>query len=653
MKPGLFFSRRAEGKIIPVSFLRLPALIALGAIAFATAPSIISRFQAPVTIDFTADPPSQITAGFYPSEHTPDGLWFAWTRGSFGLVLPTLDRSVAWTITLRLSGSRPDGTTPGLVTNVDGEMRDRATLPGGGFVERTLTIEPRPGGGRGVAIAWAVSPTFVPGGGDSRDLGAQVDWIRLAPSTGSGPRVVLDQQPLAVAGGAAGAVLGVLALPWLASAGLLLLFAACASVIITHGLGPFVAFPWLVIGLSAFASAIVTSLTLPLRATGARVVVAITFVTVALQLLLLTHPDMPIGDAIFHTHRFQDVLGGHYLFASLAPGNYRFPYPIGLYLFALPFSSLTHSTPERMLLLRVIVVVVDAWAAALLYRLVIRWRGDEIAGVGSVAVYHLLPLSFGVIVTANLTNVFAQSLATITLVAAAGAVAREATAQPTRRARFGLSAGVWLVAALAAAAFLSHTSTFAVLGAQLVLAGIALMLSRDESWRRGGRALLVAAAVSIGFVIVVYYAYFMDVYREAFTRIAAETGHATAAAGGRTPLTRLLDVPRQVRLAIGIPAALLAVLGAVRAVADRGRSPIGRLVAAWLAACLMFLLVGIVTPVDLRHLLAALPIVGVLGAVACADGWRSGGIARIAVVAGIAWMVWVAAVSWMGAIGSS
>ncbi|MFI5177658.1 MAG: hypothetical protein ACHQO8_03805 [Vicinamibacterales bacterium] len=632
--------------------LRLVVPVALGALAFAVAPAAISRFQAPVTIDFTADPPPQITAGFYPSEHTPDGLWFAWTRGAFGLSLPTLDRSVAWTVTLRLSGSRPDGTTPDLVTNVDGEVHDRTTLPAGGFVERTLTIEPRPSGGRGLAIAWAVSPTFVPGRGDLRDLGAQVDWIRLAPATGSGPRVVLDKLPLAVWGGAAGAVLGVLALPWLASASLLVLFAVSAGAIITHGLGPFVAFPWLVIGLGAFASAIVTSVALPLRAIGARVAVALTFITVALQLLLLTHPDMPINDAVFHTHRFQDVLGGHYLFASLAPGNYRFPYPIGLYLFALPFSYFTHSTPERMLLLRVIVVVVDASAAALLYRLVVRWRGDDLAGAASVAIYHLLPLSFGVIVTANLTNVFAQSLATMALVAAGSVAAREADGSSPPGARFGPGAGVWLVAALAAAAFLSHTSTFAVLGAQLIFASAALLLSRNDAWKRGGRSLGAAALIAIVLSIAVFYAYFLDVYREAFTRIAAETGHATAAAGGRTPLARLLDVPRGLNLAFGLPAGLLAIGGLVRVLVDRRPSPVGRLIAASLAACLMFLVVGIVTPVDLRHLLAALPLVAMLAAIACADGWRTGGFARIAAIAGFAWMLWVAAVSWMAAISS-
>src|SRR5262249_51784832 len=149
----------------------------------------------------------------------------------------------------------------------------------------------------------------------------------------------LDLRPLVLAGVVVGAAVAVLMLPWLAGLSLILLTAFATAFIETRGLGPFVPFPWLPIAIGAVASAIVTTIALPARTTGGRLVVAITFITVGLQLLLLTHPDMPVNDAIFQTHRFQDVLGGHYLFASLAPGNYRFPYPIGLYLFARPFAA--------------------------------------------------------------------------------------------------------------------------------------------------------------------------------------------------------------------------------------------------------------------------------------------------------------------------
>ena len=630
-----------------MTWVRAGCFVALGAAAFAFGPGLASRVQPPITIDFSSDPPSQLTAGFYPVEHTPDGHWFAWTRGVFGLALPSLDRSTPWTVTLRIAGARPDGATPELVANIDGVSNDRLVLPAGGFVERTYTIGARPGE-RGLAVAWTVSPTFVPGGGDTRVLGAEVDRLELAP-VGASSRVAFNRGPLLLTGAVFGAVMVALGLSSLGGTCLILTAAGAISIVITRGLGPFVTFPYLPIALGAFAATIAATIALPARTAGGRLVGGITFVTVVLQLLLLTHPDMPIGDAIFQTHRFQDVLGGHYLFASLAPGNYRFPYPIGLYLFARPFASFTPTTADRMMLLRVIVVAMDAFASALLYRLVMRWRGDELEAVGTVVAFHLLPLGFGVIVTANLTNVFAQSLAMITLVVAGLVIARIASDDKPAAGVAWTSACA--IGALAAAAFLSHTSTFAVLGTQLVLAGAALLVSRRPSWRPAGRTLILAAIGALIFAIAVYYAYFMDVYREAFTRIARETGHATAAAGGRTPITRLIELPRGLTVTFGLPAMLLGVVGAIRIARDRSPSPMRTLVVMWLIACGLFMIVGIITPVDLRHLLAALPIIGIFAAVGFAGLWRSGSGGRWAAVAAAAWMGWVTAISWAGMLG--
>ena len=80
----------------------------------------------------------------------------------------------------------------------------------------------------------------------------------------------------------------------------------------------------------------------PLRNT-ARFVAAFSAGALFLKLLVLLHPDMPIGDAMFHAHRFQGVLGGNLYFTSIAPGSYSFPYPPGLYVFAAPFAGLVRA----------------------------------------------------------------------------------------------------------------------------------------------------------------------------------------------------------------------------------------------------------------------------------------------------------------------
>ena len=66
----------------------------------------------------------------------------------------------------------------------------------------------------------------------------------------------------------------------------------------------------------------------------ARFVAAFAAAALYLKLLVLLHPPMPVGDAVFQAHRFEWVLSGRYYFTSIAPGGYEFPYAIGLYVVA-------------------------------------------------------------------------------------------------------------------------------------------------------------------------------------------------------------------------------------------------------------------------------------------------------------------------------
>lgn len=630
-----------------MAWARTATFAVLGAVLFSVLPHLTYPLQSTATVEFAADPPARLLSGFYPVEHTREGFTFAWTRGSFGLMFPGLDRTRRWTVTIRLAAARPDGTSPRLAASIDGHVQPMLALPPSGFVERQFTLEALPGGARGASLAFAVVPTFIPGPSDRRELGVQVDWIRLeTPARWAG---LPGGTPPAGAGLVAGALVGALAAPPAAGLAVLVLLAAGAATVATHSLAPFTALAWLPVTASALASAVVARLALPRRSPGSGLVAAVTFAAAELELLVLFHPAMPIGDALFHTHRFMDVLGGHLLFTSIAPGNYQFPYPVGLYVAAAPLARWAVSVADKMALLRLVVVAVDGLASALLYRLVISWRGDVLAGVAAVIGYHLLPLSFSTIATGNLTNVFAQSLAMVALVAACGA-ASALIAKETRPSQQALWSAGGFVGLVACAAFLSHTSTFAVLGAQLVMAGLALGASRTPARRRAGLVLLAGVVAALGVAVVVYYAHFMDVYRTAFTRAAAETGHATAAAGGRTPLARLLDVPRLLDICYGMPGALLAAAGGLRVARERAGSPTRTVLGMWLLACLVFLIVGIVTPIDLRHYLAALPVVAVLAGVAVADGWRARGPARLAVGLVALWAAWVGAVSWFGVL---
>jgi len=372
----------------------------------------------------------------------------------------------------------------------------------------------------------------------------------------------------------------------------------------------------------------------------ARFAAAFSASSLLLKLLVLLHPDMPVGDAMFQAHRFQDVLSGHLFFTSTAPGGYLFPYAPGLYAFAALFANLASRGAADMALLRAVAASADAAAALLLYSAIVRARGDRLAGACAVAIYHLLPLDFGVLSVGNLTNAFAQSVSVGALVMMASPALRF-----ERR---------WILAgfvALVTAAFLSHTSTFAILSVACVV--IALLF-----WWRGGPALRSPAlAVGAGVIVaaiaavLLYYGHFMGTYRTELARIGNETAAAAPDAGGRGIMTRLISVPRYLYLYYGIPAMLLAVWGTIvmqrRKAADRFALTVG----GWAAGCLLFLIVGILSPVDMRYYLAAIPVVALVAAIGASAAWAAGGAARNVAALLLAWTLVEGLRVWWNTLG--
>ena len=629
-----------SGRSGPAMMHRIGRYVALGVALFLTLPLILFAWRPTATVELAADPPRRVVSGIYPSERTPDGLSFAWTRETFALTLPRLDRRVTWRLTLRIAASRPDGSAPTLVTSVDGVTTSAVELPASGYADHVVSIPSRADRPRSTSVGFGVTPPFVPDG-DPRQLGAQIDRITLQP-VDAWPRLWFDWRASMVWGVAAGLLAASMAVPasvalaWLGLTALLVALAA------TTGLAPYAGIAsWPALGVGLGAAAIAAAV-LPRARSGAAAAVLITFTASSGQILVLMHPDMPLGDALFHAHRFQNVLSGQYFFTSTAPGDYQFPYAVGLYLASQPFARFTHSALENATLLRILVVVTNAAAASLLYRVATRWRtDDDAAGAAAVASFHLVPLSFGVIGTGNLTNAFAQSMAIASLTLAAivvTGVRRPVQAWAVALVLFGATS----------VAFLSHASTFAVLGAQLGLAGLGVMVWQSN---RSGRdphpprwallAICIAAAVT---AIVVYYAHFGDVYREAWGRITAETGQATEAAGGRTPYTRLVEAPQWLVRYYGLPTIVMTAIGLLAAIRGgwRLRSEVSLLIFAWVGAAAVFLAVGILTPVDLRHFYAAVPAVAVLCGLGASWLWRRGAWAAAALVVFASWAAWLA-----------
>jgi hypothetical protein len=292
-------------------------------------------------------------------------------------------------------------------------------------------------------------------------------------------------------------------------------------------------------------------------------------------------------------------------------------------------------------LLRTVTAVADTVAGALLYLIISRASGDRLAGAMAVALYHLVPIGFNVQTTGNLTNVFGQSLflVALTLVVAA-------PLSPVRTSTVGL------LAAALAAAFMAHTSTFAILLVMALTIGMLFRIRGDALLRSAGNTVLIAAAIALILAVAIYYGHFGEVYQEQFSRISGELTGAPAPPeqGQRTAAVRAIAVPYRAVSAFGWPVMLMAVVGLWQLVSLGGRSRLTVGLVGWLLTCAAFLVLGIVTPVDMRSLLAAFPALAILAGLAAARAWRTAGWPRIAAAGMLSWAIWVGAREWLRTI---
>jgi hypothetical protein len=151
--------------------------------------------------------------------------------------------------------------------------------------------------------------------------------------------------------------------------------------------------------------------------------------------------------------------------------------------------------------------------------------------------------------------------------------------------------------------------------------------------------------------VAIYYAHFFDTYRTELARIGGETATAAPDAGGRGIAGRLESVPRYLHIYYGVPVLALAVWGATDLWRRGARDRSTLAVIGWLVACGLFLLLGILTPVDMRYYLAAIPALAFLGAVGAASAWTDGGIPRIAAAVLLSGTIYAGLHAWWSTLG--
>jgi hypothetical protein len=606
---------------------------AIGALVFA----VVFVRSPRLAVDMDRDLPPRVASGFYPVEREGDTT-FAWTSRRADLTLAGLDRDAGWACTVRLRGGRPGGVQqPRVSFSADGVTID--TRDATNEYEEVQVTAPSRAGASGLTFTILAEPPFVPGPTDRRELGVQIDRLACEPATSS-----IVRPPWSALRGAAigsGAFASAFSLIGMTLHGALAgtaIVAVGQALPLASGPAPYSGFAQRLVWIAAWiALAAVAGVAALERWRGERMHPAARFVTafsagaLFLELLAVLHPWKEVVDAVFHAHRLEWVLDGRYYFTQAMPGGVRFPYAIGLYLAAAPWSSLTS---DYVTLLRVVVGVAHAFAGCLLYPMIARaWRA-RFAAAAAVVLFHLVPLPYIVIGNANLTYAFGQSAALVALAAAA----TWALTATDRLPVLGLFA-------LTSVALLSHVGIVPLLLA--TLAGMAALyrLAGGAAMRAPSRWIVVAAGLAAVFSVVTYYGHFGEVYRTlprvravaAVEMVSPDTGQGVSA-----PEPASMPLPRRVGRAlwltlnaVGWPIALLACAGAWRLWSAGARDRLGLAIVACGAAYLAFVAFRVAAPVAGRFQRYAdeyidrvnygtLPAIVILAAVGFAWGWRAG-----------------------------
>jgi hypothetical protein len=662
------------------SLPRAIAAAVLGALAGAACLVVGFAWNPAVTFDMDRALPAFAT-GFHPPERAGQDT-FAWTSERAEVTLAGLDRLVPWTCSVRFRGARSsDVRQPDLRLSIDGVLVQTARATNA-FRAVEIAVPGAPGR-RGLTLTLASTETVAPGGDDSRRLGVQVDEVSCQPASGIvlPPRRALWTIALAAALlGAGFALTGITAASAIGAA--VVMAAGQALVVISRG-AQFGAFPETAVHLALWISCAMVVFTAlleffrkqPLRNT-ARFVITFSAGTVYLQLLALLHPSTPIVNGLFHAHRLNDVLAGLLYSTQPTLGVAPFPHAIGLYLFAAPWAPLT---VDHVALLRVVVSGAEIVAGALLYLIVVRAWGNRLTAAVAVALFSLVPVTYGLVGNADLTSVFGQAVSTV-------AVAVLVLSAERLRA----SGPFVSVVALVTFGFICHVNTLFMLTSTLVAVTALFFWFGVEPIHSSARRILLVTVVALLASAALYWGHFGDVYARQLEHMRAPrieahgvsgatdgqglTGsaqeQAAAAKRVQTPARprAALRLPRRAWQAfdhtignLGWPIVLLALVGLWRMAAEGGRDRLGLVIGAWAIVCLGFVAFSVLSPGPRTDQQDALELVGrvehatmpaavLLAARGATWGWRSSRIARLAsiglmasaVVLGIrAWAAWL------------
>jgi hypothetical protein len=540
-------------------------------------------------LDLDRQVPGFITGFYGPERHERET--FAWTSGEATLVLDGADRRVPWHCVIRLRGGRPDAAdTPMVEIALDGA---RALMRPAPAAYQDFTVPVPASDTRRITVTIS-SDVFNPGPADPRPLGVQVEHIRCAPAGPVlPPRAAIVEAALPPA--VLGAALGAGGLGLTAVGPLVLVIAILQALVLAMPSSLYSGFSadaaWLAAAIAAGALLLQRAAE---RVTGrpwhpaARLALGVSVAALYLKLAALLQPAKAIVDAVFHAHRLEWVLEGRLLFTQPIQDAVLFPYAIGLYVFAAPWTLVTD---HHVALLRVIVTTVETLGGGLLYVMTSRYWQDRRAGVLAVTLFHFVPIAYAVVGNANLTNAFGQEAALVAIAAAT-----------MWRLDWRHASRLVGLTALVALALLSHVSTLAMLTVTLGAAGAFGLWPRVRTFGVPAVPLLGVTLAAVVLAVALYYGHFGEVYATAGNAGAPMDAAASGTFGEPMSLGRRVGrALYQGVLDVSWPIALLALVGLWRLIAERRGDRLTATLIGWGVMYALFTAAGALSPVNARY----------------------------------------------------
>jgi hypothetical protein len=634
---------------VPGIYLLLALSAALWALAY--------QHKTVYVVDVGGTTDDAYVSGFHAKEHNAD-LNYRWTTGRAVVTMPGVGNQRV-ELSLSIIGFRPAGAgdPPTVTVETRAGTFQVQTTPQLHTYTFFVDRGDRWQGDFRVVIS---SPTFSPPG-DPRPLGVLVDRVEIAPADYSWRSVVIP--PV----GAMVSMLGGLALLYMAAAvttrrpgyalawacalalsGAALIVYARPELGLLAGQLPGLALWGL---LMAALGRTIADLCVPRAMPAGGFVRAAASSAFALAFIVrfggLTYPQFLTSDILLHVHYIQDrVLKGQWVFPGLLPDGTPVPYPPAFYVLVAPLTAVWGSSDEALSL-------VLKWAASALDAatcLALAWAASRLwpgwAGGWAALFYALSPAPFELFSAGNYTNLFAQSVLNITLLAALALLAGAQTRTKPEAYHYAL---------LTAGFFLTAVGHYGVMLSMLVVGGLFAVWAVLDPGMRGRRRVvwpaLMALVVALAAGYVLYYWHFTaDMWNQLSGVLQRLVGVRIVPAIPQAPEPLLSRFARKLDRLVGTMPLLGAVFGSglwlCGSVGRAQRAAVG-LMGAWLAASALFFLLDQTLGDAVRwYYLAAAPVSMLAGGFAAqltARG-RVGRALSGLVLAAVGWsllLVWV------------